>query len=307
MKTRSQFFSLLSILLILEIMLLGLSCEAALQVFPTRLLITDRTNAKSGSLTLLHKGDHTAKYRISIVFFKLGADGKYEQAKDPLAEVQTLAPHLKYSPREITLQPDVKQVVRVMVKPPGDMLQGDYRAHLHFETEDDDVSMGNSNLADDSKLQLNLKARVAVAIPIIYRHGSPSPSGSLTFSKFKLLQQEDQSLTFQVDSKKEGNSFFYGELRVTLTNADGKTAELTPFKGVSIYNANQTLRFPIKSDETWIQTATQAKIDFIDAKDDQKGRNLASLEQAISKVELFKIEKGRESAPLPKSLKKKTD
>ena len=105
--------------------------RADLQVFPTRLVMSDQKRVVN--LSLRHLGDKPGTYRVSAIFFRMKENGSMDPVNDPTEAERSLVKHLKFSPRQITISPNSEQVIRVMFSGPGKLVEGDHRAHLHIE------------------------------------------------------------------------------------------------------------------------------------------------------------------------------
>src|SRR4051812_33665959 len=99
--------------------LLVSAAHATLQVFPTHVLLSDKN--RTAQLALRHIGDAPAKYRISVVYYKMKPDGGMAIDKTPGPEDKFAEKYFRYSPRQVQLQPNVEQVVRVILRKPADL------------------------------------------------------------------------------------------------------------------------------------------------------------------------------------------
>ena len=269
MQKRASFKLIFTIFAILATV--STEARAALQVFPTRVLLTDKQ--KTGSVTLKHEGDSPARYKISAVFYRVEADGKMVKVEDPGLAERSLVSSVRFSPRAVTLQPGLQQVVRVLVRAP-ELAPGDYRAHIYFETADDDidVSKDSAAAASGAKLDLTLKARVAIAVPIVFRHGSAQPA-TVKLSELKLTQ-EKPGASFSVRVARGGDSFAYGTLKAWFGGEP-----VGHFKGISIYNAEQTFKFKLSA--TSPLKGGKLKLAFFDGEDESQERLLDSIEVPV--------------------------
>jgi len=100
-----------------------------LLVAPTRLVFEGRK--RSAELNLSNIGRARATYRITLVRMDMDEGGAFqEKALDPGAEgMQAL---FRFSPREVTLDPQESQTVRIQVRKPAELEAGEYRLHMVF-------------------------------------------------------------------------------------------------------------------------------------------------------------------------------
>lgn len=225
----------------LLLLLLATSAQAELQIFPLRVTLSDKE--RSTQISLRHKGPKAERYRITTVFYKMEADGAMKAIEKTNPEDKDGSKYFRYSPRQVTLEPQIEQVVRLMARIPADLPEGEYRCHLHFEAmsdASDSLTEGNTN----SGAQMMLKARMAIAIPVIIKKGTTSFKVSL--DKFKMNKGPDGNYSFSVDMKKEGNGFAYGNFEIVSTNNDGATESLATINGVSSYRDQRSIKMPLQ-------------------------------------------------------------
>ncbi len=181
---------------------------AAPQVFPTRVVLSDKT--KTAQVALRHIGNTPMKYRISLVYYKMGPDGSMKEEKNVKSETQSARDMIRFSPKRVELKPNGEQVVRIVVRKRSTTLEGEYRIHLHFEEED--LQVKDKSNADKSSVAMSLTPRLAVAIPIFVRVGAPQVKASL--SNLKLVTVEKTKTAFSVEILNTGNANVYGDFRV---------------------------------------------------------------------------------------------
>ncbi len=133
---------------------------AQAQVFPTRLTLTEET--PSTYLTLKNPSGKTQKFKVEILELAMKKDGGVIPAKGQHNE---LIEGLKYSPKTVEIQPNDKQIVRVMMTSFDSLPDGENHVYLHF------IPVGDNEAKSEAKL--SLQARIAVAVPVIVRRGSP--------------------------------------------------------------------------------------------------------------------------------------
>jgi len=219
------------IYLILFVLLLCHTGRANLIVYPTRVFLSDEK--KVANLSLRHIGPTPETYRGSLIFFRMNEEGALSLANDPKPEERPALKYIRFTPRATTLTPKKEQVLRVMVAAPRNIPDGDYRAHLHLvpdpaaETEDESKTSGR-------KLSMELKARMAVAIPVVYRKGNPTVEVGL--QSVKLVSRKDKSAYAVIRLTAKGNAIPYGDL-VALFRAPGQLEfkQIGLSKGVSFY------------------------------------------------------------------------
>jgi hypothetical protein len=224
-----------------------LSCglaEASLQVFPLRVVLSDKE--RTAQLTLRHTGDQPKSYRISTVFYRMDENG----AMTRIPEIDQIKPgerpalgFFRYSPRQVKLTPQVEQTVRLVLRQPAGLEEGDYRAHIYFEESDDVVT--DVATTENDKATFVLKARVAVAVPVVVRVGQPK--SKVTLGQPKISRDADGKQVLVFDLAQEGKAFAYGDFVAKVPAKDGAPERsIGLMLGVSSYLPKREVRFPLK-------------------------------------------------------------
>src|SRR6476659_72734 len=126
---------------------------------------------------------------------------------------------LRFSPRQVTLEPGTAQTVRVMLRKPAELAEGEYRSHLQFEKLPD--AEGSASIEDQGKaadgIGVVLTTLVGASVPVIVRHGTTS--ATVRLSRVALQKDAAQHPLLTMQFEREGNSSVYGDLTVTFTPA----------------------------------------------------------------------------------------
>jgi P pilus assembly chaperone PapD len=211
------------------------SAWAELMLHPTR-LVFDK-NQRAAQIELINNGSTPATYRISLVNRRMSESGQFEPVETPAPGEQFADPMLRYSPRQITLQPGMAQTVRVMLRKPAELAEGEYRSHLQFELLPEvDANTSIENQGGAREIGVVLNTLVGASVPVIVRHGATS--ATVRLSNLALARDGKQPLlSFQFE--REGNSSVYGDLAVTFTPRGGKPQQLAQVGGIAVYTPNK--------------------------------------------------------------------
>lgn len=146
--------------------------------------------ARSQVLTLANRGGETETYRISIVNYRMDADGNLHLIQEPPAGERFAGALFRYAPRQITLEPGKPQTVRVLYRRPANLQEGEYRSHLLFQQVPKAAPDGVETNTGGG-LSLQIRTVFGVTVPVIVRHGRLQASGAL----------QDVAATRTVDGK----------------------------------------------------------------------------------------------------------
>jgi P pilus assembly chaperone PapD len=221
--------------LLAGLLFLTQSAWAELMLHPTRLVF--EKNQRAAQIELINNGSSPATYRISLVNRRMTENGQFEAVETPAPGEQFADPMLRYSPRQVTLQPGSAQTVRVMLRKPAELADGEYRSHLQFELlpEVEGASSIESQ-AGGKDIGVVLNTLVGASVPVIVRHGATN--GTVRLSGLALAREGKQPV-LALQFEREGNSSVYGDLAISFTPRGGKPQQLAQVGGLAVYTPNR--------------------------------------------------------------------
>ncbi len=236
-----------SLLLLLLLLAAAHPALAGLMLYPTRVVLESKT--RSAQVELINNGDKPETYRIGIFNRRMTETGEIVAADQPQPGEQFAVDLLRYSPRQVTLQPGKSQTVRITVRKPAGLATGEYRSHLQFDLVAETEGAANlENLAKPEKGEISivLQALVGASIPVIVRHGETSVTTTLTDLALEPGKANEQFLSFTI--KRDGTRSVYGDLVATFTPAGGSPLEVAKVSGVAVYVPNplRKSKLPLK-------------------------------------------------------------
>lgn len=206
-----------------------------LLVSPTRVVFEGRTRA--ADIILNNRGNKETTYRLSLVNLHMDADGNYQDETSE-ASYPTANEIIRFSPRQVTLQPGQTQKVKLMLRKSKGMDAGEYRSHLKLQTLPD-PSFGKdveAQAVDDGEIGIRLIPLFGVSIPVIVRVGDTSATATIT----------DVSVgknILKATLGRSGNQSLYGDVIVM---QGGKM--VGALKGVAVFVPNQKRNVKIALD-----------------------------------------------------------
>lgn len=215
---------------------------ADLMIYPTRVVL--EKNQRAAQIEIASRENHVETYRISLINRRMTETGEIVEAKDIQAGEQFAGELLRYSPRQVTLQPGAMQTIRLSVRKPSDLAAGEYRSHLQFDLVADaegKADLGAATKPKQEQTGFTLRALIGVSIPVIVRHGETTVSATLDELAFEPAQGDARpALAFII--KRDGNRSVYGDLVAEFTPAGGKATEVLKMSGVAVYVPNALRR-----------------------------------------------------------------
>ena len=238
--------------------LASVNCSASLLITPSRVVFEDRTRTEQ--VTLNNKGSETTTYRISFIRQNMTVDGNFEAVEEGQEGLYS-DEIVRYSPRQVVLAPGQTQVVRLMLRKPKSLADGEYRSHMLLQALPKVTSTDISKAVDENsdEISVEITTIVGVSIPVIVRHGKLESELTLTNASFVASPASKKKPYIAVDMNRSGNESTYGDFRVTHVSESGQSTIVGNAKGIAVYSPNQIRKFHIP-------------VDIIDGVDYKKGR-----------------------------------
>lgn len=216
--------------------------EAQLMVSPTRIVFEGST--RTAEVNLINSGTTAGTFRITFERKQMTESGAYI----PVAENESgmfADPYIRFSPRQVTLEPGKSQTVRLMLRKPGDLAQGEYRSHMLFQAVPD-VSTTDieAQVQEESKgVTVRLIPILGISIPVIVRHGKLDVSSTLSNLSYRpATEKSPPALSMVIE--RSGTKSVYGDLIVKYRpQVNGKEYVVGMAKGVAVFTPNTRRNF----------------------------------------------------------------
>ncbi len=209
------------------------------QLFPTWVVFEGRT--RSATVTLINSGDETATYRISFKNMRMTEAGGYEPVEEPVSGEKFAADYIRYSPRQVVLEPGKGQVIRLLLRKKKDMGDGEYRSHLYVHTvlpKDFGKSLEKPDRKKD-EVSVNIVPIFGITIPVIVRKGNTSATVKLKDLVLHPLEKDRGRQKFSMTFSRQGNRSIYGDVSVTYQpSGGGKELEVARVNGIWVLDPN---------------------------------------------------------------------
>ena len=138
----------------------------------TPLQVTIEGRERSSQIILLNTSKSTNTYRIEWEQLEQVENaGGYIRSKNE-GEALYLQDFAVYTPRQITLGPNEKQTVRVAIRRPAELEEGEYKSHLKFRiiAEEKPADLYGPKPGPD-EIRVGARVLASYSIPVIYRVG----------------------------------------------------------------------------------------------------------------------------------------
>ncbi len=206
--------------------------SADMFLMPLRVYFKDGDRLKA--LTTMNSGRHQAIYRLSFGHKRQLPTGAYEELQGPLNPEYDPSQWLVYSPRQVDLPPQGKQGVRLSLRRPANLPDGEYRVHAVMQR-----IARNQIEGTPSKATAAFRMNVGFAVPIIIRVGKYD--SQIEFQSFKLLpidpQDKDLIQRAEVRLSRAGKHGAVGAIDAYWTPpGGGDEIQVAEQRGIAIYS-----------------------------------------------------------------------
>jgi hypothetical protein len=216
-----------------------------LLVAPTRIVLEG--SKRTAEVTLINIGEHPATYRISLLHLRMTEEGGLEEFDVATDRDRVADSIVRFSPRQVLLEPRFAQTVRIQLRKPADLAPGEYRSHLLFRAVPAAVEQVTEKpAASDAGLQIRLTPIYGVSIPLFVRQGEVAASAQLTDMQFRDASGQEPAALHLV-LRRAGNGSIYGDLSVSFTPRGGREQVVGTMGGVAVYPEvdRRTVQIPL--------------------------------------------------------------
>jgi hypothetical protein len=205
-----------------------------ISVSPKRVVFEGRT--RSAEVMLINRANEPATYRISFENRRMKEDGSLEVVTAPDPGQNFADNMIRYSPRQVVVPAGSSQTVRLLLRLPAELGDGEYRSHMVFSSVPA-PSAGQTIDPESLKpgeISVALIPTYVITIPVIVRAGAVSATASL--SDFTLAKA-GAGLALALKISRQGNRSTYGDVLVTRAGGDDPVALI---RGISVYTPNDS-------------------------------------------------------------------
>ncbi len=217
-----------------------------LLVTPTRALFEN--GKRNEVLTLINRGSDTATYRMSMIQYRMTPDGRLEQITEPEAGQLFATDLVRFFPREVTIAPGESQNVRVQLRIPADLPEGEYRSHLYFRSVPKVAALTATEDSVTEEFSVKLTAIYGVSIPMIVRNGKLQAEVSV---RDLTLTSDSTSTHLTMTFDRNGTRSVYGTVRIDHISESGERTTVGGIAGVAVYTPtlSRSLTLPLSIPE----------------------------------------------------------
>lgn len=225
--------TLLSLTLALAVMMapsFAMANKPQTMLLPTRVVIDN--NERFASVHLKNSGDAPGNYTVDLVDMRMDEGGAISEFPEGEKDEFSAIPLIRLSPRSITLQAGETQTIRLVVRKPEGLADGEYRSHIKVRIVSDEAAPAAPATNPDQR-SISVKANLVMVIPMIVRIGETHFTSSLSEPRI-VRNRETGEAKLDVYLGREGNRSSMGNLVVTQRQG-GRDVEVGALRGIAVY------------------------------------------------------------------------
>ena len=183
-----------------------------------------------------------------------------------------------FSPRQFTLQPGKKQTIRMAVRRPADLPEGEYKTHLQFASQ---AINREQEVVRDGKARFRAKLNYSYSIPVIYRVGDYDLQVELGNPTMN-VSQSNQNLVLNLPIRRSGKHGTLAHIQVYHQPLGGKEILLSEIAGGSVYPeiTSRNVEIPLP-----VRTLQNGNLRIVYMKGEGKKQNYTVLAEKIVPIQ----------------------
>lgn len=205
--------------------------SAELIVSPTRMVLTDRD--RYATVSVKNPGDAIGRYRAEMVDAVMLEDGAVKMLGNGEKHDYSALNMIRVSPRSMTLRPGEYQTVRMLIKRPANLAEGEYRSHLKVRMTETNIDEKTGKPAAVEE-GISIRPKLVMVIPVIIRHGKTDFATKITNVILKQPDKNNPHKRVGVTLTLEGNQSAIGDF-VLIHKTGNAEKELTTYSGIAVY------------------------------------------------------------------------
>lgn len=209
---------------------------ANLLINPTRVQLepSDRT----ADVTLINTSQTTNTYRLEWSEKRAKSEGGYDDLTEAMAaSFPTASSMLRFSPRQVTLKPGERQTIKLMLRRPQGLQNGEYRSHLMFKALPPPKPENES--ANNPSTAINIV--LSFAIPVVVRHGELQVQMNVDNAQIE-YQPGTQTGAVHVDLSRSGLHSVIGTMSAYWTPTGGREQLIAKLGDYNFWVENPTAK-----------------------------------------------------------------
>lgn len=210
--------------------------KAGLLLFPTRVNVDN--NERSSMITIKNTGDTRGLYRIELIDMEMLREGGTRVLDENEVFAYSAKKITRISPRRVLVDANSTQNIRISVRKPKNLEEGEYRSHLKITLLEDNVDENGRPMSvlenNSNNVGIKIKARMVNVIPLIVRQGKTQYDVTLGTPSLKMAESDSDRHVLIIPIQRTGNQSSLGNIKVEHISGS-KITTLKMQSGVAVY------------------------------------------------------------------------
>ncbi|MCI5061165.1 MAG: hypothetical protein MRY79_08885, partial [Alphaproteobacteria bacterium] len=156
-------------------------------------------------------------------------------------DIKPVTDMIRFAPRRFTIPPNSSQQVRLMLRTPAGLADGEYRSHLWVRPEADVEELKLRNeMQQKGKQGVSLRMLAGVTMPVIVRKGALEASTSITDLR---ASETPGFIDVSFRLNRQGSRSVYGDLEYV---CNGGAYQLKNTRGIAVYTETAYRDFSLR-------------------------------------------------------------
>jgi hypothetical protein len=212
-------------------------------------------------VTIINNSDEEKTYRLGWRHFRMTPDKSLVAVPDDelTPDIKPVVNMVRFAPRRFTIPPNSSQQVRMMLRMPADLPDGEYRSHLWVRPEADIADLRTKAKKENERRGVrggvSLAMLAGVTMPVIVRKGPLESSLSIVEAQ---ASASGGFVDVSYSLQREGTKSLYGDIDYVCNPGAGSEFFLRTTRGIAVYaeatRRNFNLRIEKPDDRPSCQT-----------------------------------------------------
>ena len=218
---------------------------ARIDIVPRKIVMDPRD--RSAELTVLNLMGEPGTYRVDIVNFQQNTDGTYTTLESPLNQAFNPEEAVRFSPRQFSLPVQGRQKIRLSLRKPANLPEGEYRFHVQVMRLAD--ARPSQAVEPGQGARLSVQMNMGVTIPVIVRHGGVAlATAKISNPRLVTTNTESERPELQMTITRQGNASTIGSLEAFWVPASGEPESISYIDNMNIFTevSQRQVSLPLK-------------------------------------------------------------
>ena len=212
---------------------------ATIDIVPQKIVMEPRD--RGGDFTILNLFNKTGTFRIELINYKQNEQGVYKKLSTPLDPDFDPQKYVRFSPRQFSLPPGGRQKVRLSLRKPSGLPEGEYRFHVKAYRFAD----SNDLKSDDNAVKIQMNT--GVVIPVVVRHGNTQSDAKIRNARI-VNKENSFKKELHLDILREGSASAIGKIEVLWKNEALEAEKIGEISNANVFTdiTKRTFRVPLQ-------------------------------------------------------------